>query len=115
MKQLDKSMAARMAARGTLNYALKKPLAVSFELTHSCTCNCLHCDHGGKKRGEKHLTAKQYGNLRRKLKPILLQLSGGEPLMRPDLLDIISAVKAKTGMPYLIVVSNASLLLLFAS
>ncbi len=110
MKKLDKAMAARMVARGTLNYGLKKPLAVSFELTHSCTCNCLHCDHGGKKKNEKHLTAAEYRNLRAELKPILVQLSGGEPLMRSDLLDIISAVKEPSGMPYLIVVSNGSLL-----
>lgn len=110
MKKLDFGLAARMAARGTIKYTKKHPLAVSFELTHSCTCNCLHCDHGGKKPHEKQLTADDYRRLERKLKPILLQLSGGEPLMRSDLIDIVRAVKEPSGMPYLIVVSNASLM-----
>ncbi|UCF36385.1 MAG: radical SAM protein [Acidobacteriota bacterium] len=108
MKKLDVALAARMAARGTANYAKRTPLAVSFELTHSCTCNCLHCDHGGLKPREEQITAEDYRKLERKLKPILLQLSGGEPLLRPDFFDIVDAVKEDSGMPYLIVVSNAS-------
>jgi MoaA/NifB/PqqE/SkfB family radical SAM enzyme len=108
MKQLNRTLAARMAARGTYNYALKRPIAVSFELTHSCTCNCRHCDHGGRLRGEKRLTAEDYRRLERELRPVLLQLSGGEPTLREDLLDIARAVKEESGLPYLIVVSNGS-------
>jgi len=108
MRKLNKTLALNMIARGTLNYSMKKPLAVSFELTHSCTCNCRHCDHGGQLEAEKQLDAEDYRKLERRLKPILLQLSGGEPLLRPDLLDIIAAVKEKSGLPYLIVVTNAS-------
>jgi len=108
MKKLDVALAARMSTRGTINWIKKKPLAVSFELTHSCTCNCLHCDHGGIKKDNKNLTADDYRKLERELKPLLLQLSGGEPLLRPDLYEIIPAVKEPTGMPYLIIVSNGS-------
>jgi MoaA/NifB/PqqE/SkfB family radical SAM enzyme len=110
MRKLDKALAARMTTRGTWNFARKRPLALSFELTHSCTCDCLHCDHGGIKRQEKHLTADEYQRLERHLKPILLQLSGGEPFLRKDILDIIRAVKEPSGMPYLIVVNNGSIL-----
>jgi MoaA/NifB/PqqE/SkfB family radical SAM enzyme len=108
MRELDKTLAARMIARGTLNYTLKRPLAVSFELTHACTCNCRHCDHGGPLPGEKRLDADGYQRLERELKPILAQLSGGEPLLRNDLLDIVRAVKEESGLPYLIIVSNGS-------
>ena len=57
MKKLDVVLAARMATRGTLNWIKTKPLCVSFELTHSCTCDCRHCDHGGIKKDNKNLTA----------------------------------------------------------
>jgi MoaA/NifB/PqqE/SkfB family radical SAM enzyme len=97
-----------MIARGTLNYNLKRPLAVSYELTHSCNCNCRHCDHGGIKPGEKQIGAKEYGRLQRELKPILVQLSGGEPTLRSDLIDIVNAIKERSGLPYLIVVTNAA-------
>lgn len=108
MKRLDKSLAMWMIARGTKSYLLKRPIGVSFELTHSCTCNCRHCDHGGKVPGEKRLSAEEYRKLERELKPTLLQLSGGEPLFRSDLLDIIASVKEKSGLPYLIIVTNGS-------
>jgi MoaA/NifB/PqqE/SkfB family radical SAM enzyme len=110
MKKLNKKLAYHMTKRGTVSFATKRPLAVSFELTHSCSCNCRHCEHGGKIWEEERLTAEQYRELERELKPILLQLSGGEPLMRDDFFDIIDAVKEESGLPYLIVVSNASLL-----
>lgn len=108
LKRLNKSLAARMAVRGTLNYALRRPIAVSFELTHSCSCNCRHCDHGGRLQKETRLEAQDYRRLERELSPVLLQLSGGEPTLREDLLDIVAAVKEKSGMPYLIVVTNGS-------
>lgn len=108
MRKLDKALAVHMTARGTINYALKKPLAVSYELTHSCTCNCRHCDHGGFRQEDKHLRAEDYGRLQRELKPILVQLSGGEPLLREDLIEIVTAVKEKPSIPYVIVVSNGS-------
>jgi len=108
MKKLDVALAARMATRGTLNWIKTKPICLSFELTHSCTCDCRHCDHGGIKKDNKNLTAADYGKLAREMKPLLLQLSGGEPLLRPDLYEIISAVKEKSGLPYLIIVTNAS-------
>jgi MoaA/NifB/PqqE/SkfB family radical SAM enzyme len=108
MKQLDKALALRMATRGTLNYALKRPIAVSFEVTHSCSCNCRHCDHGGRLKKETRLTSADYHRLERELSPALLQLSGGEPTLREDLVEIVRAVKEDTGLPYLIVVSNGS-------
>jgi len=108
MRKLDKALAAHMAARGTINYALRRPLAVSYELTHSCTCNCRHCDHGGLRPDEISLQAEDYGRLQRELKPILVQLSGGEPLIREDLLEIVRAVKERPSIPYLIIVSNGS-------
>lgn len=108
MKKLDVGLAARMSWRGTVNWVKTRPICMSFELTHSCTCDCRHCDHGGIKKDNKNIYAEDYRKLARDLKPLLLQLSGGEPLLRPDLYEIISAVKEKSGLPYLIIVTNAS-------
>ena len=36
-----------MISRGTWSFLTDRPLVVSFELTHSCTADCLHCDKGG--------------------------------------------------------------------
>jgi MoaA/NifB/PqqE/SkfB family radical SAM enzyme len=44
------------------------------------------------------------------LRPCVVQVSGGEPLMRPDLVDIVRAIKDRNGLPYTILVSNWSLM-----
>lgn len=74
-------------------------IALSFELTYSCTAMCLHCDKGGMKKENGLLTADDYRRLQGELSPMLVQLSGGEPLLRKDLLDIAKAVKEPSGLP----------------
>jgi MoaA/NifB/PqqE/SkfB family radical SAM enzyme len=44
------------------------------------------------------------------LRPCVVQNSGGEPLMRDDVVDIVRAVKSPNGLPYTILVSNWSLM-----
>jgi MoaA/NifB/PqqE/SkfB family radical SAM enzyme len=56
------------------------------------------------------LRADDYAELRRLLKPMVLQLSGGEPLLRRDLEEIVRAVKERSGLPYTILVTNGRLL-----
>jgi len=103
--------AARMIARGTWSYWTDRPLVVSFELTHSCVANCRHCDKGGIKPDPPGLLrADDYRRLRSSLKPMAVQLSGGEPLLRKDLEDIVRAVKEPSGLPYTILVTNGRLL-----
>jgi MoaA/NifB/PqqE/SkfB family radical SAM enzyme len=95
--------------RGNLNYLRKRPLVVSFELTSSCNANCLHCDKGGM-REETPLSPQQIRGIYRELHPVAVQLSGGEPLLRHDLLDIVRHVKEWNGTPYIILVTNGYLL-----
>ena len=110
MKAIPFSRAARMISRGTWSFIANRPLVVSFELTHSCTADCLHCDKGKiKPEPEGLLHAADYGRLRAELKPMAVQLSGGEPLLRRDLEDIVRAVKEPSGLPYTILVSNGRL------
>ena len=100
-----------MIARGTWSFCTNRPLVVSFELTHSCTANCKHCVKGGMKPDPAGLLrAEDYAELRSTLKPMAVQLSGGEPLLRRDLEEIIRAVKEPSGLPYTILVTNGRLL-----
>jgi MoaA/NifB/PqqE/SkfB family radical SAM enzyme len=100
-----------MIARGTWSFFTDRPLVVSFELTHSCTCNCRHCDKGGMKPDPPGLLrAEDYRRWRSALKPMVVQLSGGEPLLRKDLTEIVQAVKEPNGLPYTILVTNGRLL-----
>ncbi len=44
------------------------------------------------------------------LRPCVVQVSGGEPLMRDDLVEIVRTIKSSNGVPYTILVSNWSLM-----
>ena len=110
MKAIPFRRAARMISRGTWSFVTNRPLVVSFELTHSCTADCLHCDKGTIKPDPPGLLrASDYQRLRAMLKPMAVQLSGGEPLLRRDLNDIVRAVKEPSGLPYTILVTNGRL------
>ena len=99
-----------MISRGTWSFLTSRPLVVSFELTHSCTADCRHCDKGRiKPEPAGLLRAADYGRLRAELMPMAVQLSGGEPLLRPDLEEIVRAVKEPSGLPYTILVTNGRL------
>ena len=110
MKAIPFIRATRMISRGTWSFLTDRPLVVSFEVTHSCTADCMHCDKGTiKPEPAGLLHAADYKRLCSQLKPMAVQLSGGEPLLRPDLQDIVRAVKEPSGLPYLILVTNGRL------
>ncbi len=111
MHKVPLGESVRIIARGTVNWFSQRPLVVSFEVTNSCTCWCKHCDHGGPKDNSKNLKPTDYRRYMETLKPAVVQVSGGEPLMRRDVVDIVRNIKnTTTSLPYTILVSNWSLM-----
>ena len=111
MKKLTKQETRAILGRGIPRYLLGYPTVVSFEMTHSCNADCHHCNMGGRVEGEKLIGPGDYAGLMKKLKPVIVQVSGGEPFLRDDLVDVLKAIKpAGSITPYLIVVSNGWLL-----
>jgi MoaA/NifB/PqqE/SkfB family radical SAM enzyme len=106
---VSRAMMLRMAARGGLNLIRRRPLSVSFEVTHACTANCWHCNWGGPIR-ETRLDPEGYAAIARELKPVVVNISGGEPLARGDLDEIVRAIARPGRCPWIVVVTNASLL-----
>jgi predicted RND superfamily exporter protein len=41
------SRTLKLAKVGVANYLFKKPMCISFEITHSCNAHCKHCHRGG--------------------------------------------------------------------
>ena len=83
---------------------------VSFEVTDACTCWCKHCDHGGPRDESRNLKPAGYARYMEALRPCVVQISGGEPLMRDDVVEIVRTVKSGRRPPYTILVSNWSLM-----
>ena len=104
---LDKT---KFALRRISNLIDHRVLVVSFEVTLSCNCNCHHCDLGGFRKEEKLIKPEDFTRVIRDLKPLVVQLSGGEALLRPDILEIVRATKQFGRLPYTILVTNGVLL-----
>jgi MoaA/NifB/PqqE/SkfB family radical SAM enzyme len=103
-------LAFRIALRGVENLLRKRPILLPFEVTRSCNCDCRHCQLGGAIPDEVQAGPEDFARLVREIRPAASQISGGEPLLRPDVVDIARAIKQPDGLPYLILVTNASLL-----
>lgn len=75
-----------------------KPRLIAFELTRRCRYNCKHCRANAGPQGDSELTTSQCKKIvtaiARFARPILI-LTGGEPMERPDLFDIIKYAKSK--------------------
>ena len=100
----------RRASRLT-GTALCKPAWISIGLTERCNCRCLHCDIW-KLPARSELSSEQWTRIVNELAdwlgPSRLYISGGEPLMRPDLTEL---VRRASGRGFLVsVVTNGMLL-----
>ncbi len=103
---MKKSEAAKIGALGLWNRTKGWPICVSFEVTHSCVADCLHCDKGGIKTEKRLMPPADYRRFSESLNINLCQISGGEPLLRDDLEEIIRAIKRPSGLPLVVCVSN---------
>ncbi len=108
MRKFPFKQSVKTISRGVRNWFNGKPIVISFEVTDSCTCYCKHCDHGGPRDDDRNLKPADYRRYTDALCPCVVQVSGGEPLMRPDLIEILRNIKSADGLPYLILVSNWS-------
>jgi MoaA/NifB/PqqE/SkfB family radical SAM enzyme len=108
MRKVPFANSLRIIGRGSVNWPAGRPIVVSFEVTDSCTCYCKHCDHGGPRDDSRNLKPADYRRYMEVLRPCVVQVSGGEPLMREDVVDIVRNIKSGSGIPYLILVSNWS-------
>ncbi|MBE0430327.1 MAG: radical SAM protein [Dehalococcoidia bacterium] len=109
MAHISTIQAVRLIKNGIHNYMTDRPIVASYEVTLSCNCNCHHCDLGGPVKDEEQVTPEQYGQITRDLRPLAAQVSGGEPLLRKDIVDIVRAIR-KAGTVYIILVTNGVLL-----
>lgn len=107
---MKSSLGVKMVLRTLANLAVRKPICVSFEVTHSCNCKCQHCNRGSIKKEPDRMSLDDYRRISRELTPTACHLSGGEPLLRDDLEDVARAVKHPSGLPMMVLVSNWSLM-----
>ncbi|TET69842.1 MAG: radical SAM protein, partial [Candidatus Zixiibacteriota bacterium] len=102
-------LAFRIVTRTVRNILLRRPICIALEVTHNCTANCQHCDKGEIVE-DNAVGAEAYRRICEELSPAVIQIAGGEPLLRNDLPQIVRALYRSDRPPYLVLVTNASLL-----
>jgi len=110
MKRTPFGQSCLVIGQCAVNWFARRPLVVSFEVTNSCTCNCRHCDHGGPAAEPDRVTPDDIRRWTKVLRPGGIQISGGEPLVRDDIIECVRAAQRVGGLPYTVFVTNASLL-----
>jgi MoaA/NifB/PqqE/SkfB family radical SAM enzyme len=106
---IPNTLAARIIARTAKNLVIGKPICIALEVTHNCTANCKHCDKGPKVE-DNAVGPDRYREVCEAISPAVIQIAGGEPLKRDDILEIIRAIHKPGRAPLLALISNASLL-----
>lgn len=85
----------------------KKPVSLFLEVTHLCNARCDFCNFW------KTTSADQLDDfypIVRKFNPVMLNLTGGEPLLRDDLSEQIRKIKNNINSIYISLCTNGSLL-----
>jgi MoaA/NifB/PqqE/SkfB family radical SAM enzyme len=97
----------RALAKYARNRMRRRPLLVSIEMTKHCNAGCDFCDDW---RTRHSPPLGDVAAMVRRLDPLVVALTGGEPLVERRLPQIVRDVKASAGFVYVYVVTNGSLL-----
>jgi MoaA/NifB/PqqE/SkfB family radical SAM enzyme len=85
----------------------QRPLSVSIEVTKRCNARCDFCDYW--KITDRDEMA-DYVDVIRRFDPLVVVFTGGEPLIRRDLVPIISQIRDIPGFRYLTVLTHGGFL-----
>ena len=81
------------------------PVAMTFAVTYKCQCNCIHCSAGRHFRKDtpelNTKEAKKVIDETQDLGVSIIAFTGGEPLMREDIFDLIAYVDKKKAVSLL--------------
>jgi MoaA/NifB/PqqE/SkfB family radical SAM enzyme len=92
------------------NYVFKRPWCTSFELTYNCNARCQHCHRGDPVPNERLASPQRLLEICRDIKPLVAIMSGGEPLLRKELEEIVRTLKGGVSPLRVFVNTNGALL-----
>ncbi len=88
----------------------KRPVLVHFEVTLRCNARCGFCDYWQTPAEAKTSELRSYADAARHFNPMLVTYTGGEPLMRRDLEEIVAAVDRAVRLKYVTLITHGGML-----
>ena len=97
-------LAARYLQKKTYRPA---PTHLSLEVTKRCNAKCTFCDYWKEKVPEVEI---DYSSLQKLIKPLVISITGGEPLLKQNLTSIIKDLRRNDSAVYILMITNGALL-----
>lgn len=90
--------------------AQRRPVLVHFEVTERCNARCAFCDYWKTPASARQYELDSFADAARFFKPMLVTWTGGEPLLRRDLEDLVAAVDRVPGLKYTTLITHGGML-----
>jgi MoaA/NifB/PqqE/SkfB family radical SAM enzyme len=100
----------RFAVKYARLWATRMPVLVHFEVTMRCNAKCGFCDYWKTDPSAKATELASFADAARRFDPMMVCFTGGEPLMRRDLEDIVSAVNRSISTKYMTLITHGAML-----
>ena len=91
-------------------WATRMPVLVHFEVTMRCNARCGFCDYWKTDPSEKDRELKSFADAARRFDPMMICFTGGEPLLRRDLEDLVAAVNGAINTKYITLITHGAML-----
>lgn len=90
--------------------ARRMPVLVHFEVTERCNARCAFCDYWKTHPSARAGELSSYADAARFFNPILVTFTGGEPLLRSDLEELVSSVSDAVRLKYIMLLTHGGML-----
>src|SRR5688500_2728596 len=98
------------AAKYAWLHLRRRPLLVHFEVTMRCNARCDFCDYWKTPASEKANELTSFAEAARFFDPLMVCFTGGEPLLRRDLEDLVAAVSQAVRLKYITLITHGAML-----
>ena len=84
----------------------RRPVLVHFEVTMRCNARCGFCDYWKTPAVARETETERCAGAARFFNPMLVTFTGGEPLLRKDLEDLVAAVRDAIRLKYITLITH---------
>lgn len=88
----------------------RMPMLVHFEVTMRCNARCGFCDYWQTPASEKANELTSFADAARHFSPMMITFTGGEPLLRRDLEELVRAVREASRLTYITLITHGGML-----
>ncbi|MBI3792151.1 MAG: radical SAM protein, partial [Gemmatimonadetes bacterium] len=91
-------------------HARRRPVLVHFEVTLRCNARCGFCDYWKTPASARDDEVRSFADAARFFNPMMVTFTGGEPLLRRDLEDLVAGVDRAVGLKYTTLITHGAML-----